>query len=184
MAESKSRGQPSPFRQIRRCYLSLVSIATIVIVALAVWMVKPMPVQVRQTLRTVIDLAPDERFANLNYPVVAISPDGVNLVYVASRGNGPAQLFLRPLNALKAEAMAGTENATSPFFSPDSRWIGFFADGKLKKVPAAGGMVNTLCDASAPTPGGSWGAETTQSCFRCKSAHFLRFLPREEFRAR
>ena len=129
--------------------------------ALAVWMLKPAPVPVRPTLRTVIDLAPDEHFANLSNPVLAISPDGANLVYVASRGSGPAQLFLRPLNALKAEPLAGTENAASPFFSPDSQWVGFFADGKLKKVAVAGGAAVTLCDAGAPVPGGVWGTNNT-----------------------
>jgi tRNA A-37 threonylcarbamoyl transferase component Bud32 len=106
----------------------------LVVGATTTWMLKPVPVPVRPVSRMVIDLAPDERFANLNTPVVAISPDGAAVVYVASRGSGPAQLFLRPLNALKAEPLAGTENAASPFFSPDGQWVGFFADGKLRKI--------------------------------------------------
>jgi serine/threonine protein kinase len=137
----------------------LASLAMMAIAALAVWMLKPAPA--RPTLRTVIDLAPDEHFANLNTSVVAISPDGGSVAYVASRGSGAAQLFLRPLNALKAEPLAGTENAASPFFSPDSQWVGFFADGKLKKVAVAGGAAVTLCDASASAPGGTWGANNT-----------------------
>jgi serine/threonine protein kinase/Tol biopolymer transport system component len=127
--------------------------------AFATWVLKPAPVV--PALRTVIDLAPDERFANLNTPVLAISPDGSNIVYVASRGTGPAQLLLRPLNALKTEPLAGTENAASPFFSPDSQWIGFFTSGKLKKVAVAGGAAVTLCDANATTPGGTWGPNNT-----------------------
>jgi serine/threonine protein kinase len=116
----------------RKFVWPMASLAMMAIAALAVWTLKPVPV--RPMFRTVIDLAPDEHFANLNNPVLAISPDGADLVYVASRGSGPTQLFLRPLYALKAEPLAGTENAASPFFSPDSLWVGFFADGKLKKV--------------------------------------------------
>src|SRR4051812_17741212 len=84
--------------------------------------------------RTLIALGADEHFANLNGTVIAISPDGASVVYVAARGGGPTRLFLRPLDALKAEPLAGTEGAASPFFSPDGRWIGFIANGKLKKL--------------------------------------------------
>jgi serine/threonine-protein kinase len=127
--------------------------------ALGAWMLKPAPV--RPVTRTVIALNPDEHLANLNTPAVAISPDGANIVYVASRGNGPAQLFLRPLDALRAQPVAGTEGAFSPFFSPDGQWIAFFAAGKLKKVALAGGATVTLCDSSAMTPGGTWGPNNT-----------------------
>ncbi len=53
-------------------------------------------------------------------------------------------------------ALMGTENALSPFFSPDGEWIGFFADGKLKKISVKGGATVTLCDAPDPD-GASWG---------------------------
>jgi hypothetical protein len=88
-----------------------------VVAALGAWMLKPAPA--RPVTRLVIALGPDEHLANLNTPAVAISPDGANIVYVASRGNGPAQLFLRALDALKAQPITGTEGALSPFFSPD-----------------------------------------------------------------
>jgi hypothetical protein len=152
---------PSRSRLGKAGWVAAVAALMLVLGAGAAWMLKPVPVPVRPTLRTVIDLAPDERFANLSTPVVAISPDGTAVVYIASRGSGPAQLFLRPLNALKAEPLAGTENAASPFFSPDSQWVGFFAGGKLKKVAVAGGAAVTLCDAIATTPGGTWGPNNT-----------------------
>ena len=66
----------------------------------------------------------------------AISPDG-RLLAIAARVNGNRQLWLRPLNALQAQPMAFTEDATYPFWSPDSRYIGFFAQGKLKKIGRA-----------------------------------------------
>jgi eukaryotic-like serine/threonine-protein kinase len=89
-----------------------------------------------------------------NAPHVAVSPDGQNVVFVA-RAQSTYQLWLRPIAALAARAIPGSEGGAFPFWSPDSRFIGFFADGKLKKVAIAGGPPVTLCD--APTGrGGSW----------------------------
>jgi len=63
--------------------------------------------------------------------------------------NGKQQLWLRPLDALQAQSMPTTEDATYPFWSPDSRYIGFFAQGKLKKIAASGGPAQSLCDAAS-----------------------------------
>src|SRR6266542_2861057 len=71
-------------------------------------------------------------------PAITVSPDGNNLVYVVNH-NGVAQLCLRPLNQFDAKLIGGTEGAYNPFFSPDGKWVGFFADNKLKKVSLAGG---------------------------------------------
>jgi len=87
---------------------------------------------------------------------LALSPDGLLLVYVASTGPGTKQLFLRRLDQLDdAEPITGTEGAIDPFFSPDSQWIGFFAGGKLKKVSVLGSSPITLCDISAEL-GADW----------------------------
>jgi len=84
----------------------------------------------------------------------AISPDGRRLVFVAY-DQGQARLLLRPLDATTAQPLAGTEGATYPFWSPDSRTLGFFADGKLKRIDIRGGLAQTL--ASAPGGrGGTW----------------------------
>jgi eukaryotic-like serine/threonine-protein kinase len=83
----------------------------------------------------------------------AISPDGRSLVIAAV--GGKRQLWLRPMDALQAQPMPFTEDATYPFWSPDSRDIGFFAQGKLKKVPASGGPAQSLCDATDGR-GASW----------------------------
>jgi eukaryotic-like serine/threonine-protein kinase len=88
---------------------------------------------------------------------IALSPDGKLLAFTAT-SEGRRQLWVRPLHALTAQPLAGTEQAADPFWSPDSRWIGFFADRKLKKIEAAGGPVQTLCDARLPR-GGTWSAE-------------------------
>jgi len=85
----------------------------------------------------------------------AISPDGLLLAYVASAQDGQSLLWVRPIDSLQGKPLAGTEGAGLPFWSPDSRFIGFFANGKLKKVEALGGPVLALCNASFPR-GGTW----------------------------
>jgi Tol biopolymer transport system component len=102
-----------------------------------------------QTLRYNVAL-PENSFVHS----FAISPDGRTLV-IAAQANGKRQLWLRPMDALPAHAMTFTEDATYPFWSPDSRYIGFFAQGKLKKVAASGGPAQSLCDATNGR-GGSW----------------------------
>jgi serine/threonine-protein kinase len=90
---------------------------------------------------------------------VAISPDGSQLVYVAE-AEGRTQLFLRPLNQPDARPIDGTGDAADPFFSPDGRWIGFFAGENVMKVPAGGGAAITV--AGAPTQRGlAWGFDDT-----------------------
>ncbi len=87
---------------------------------------------------------------------LAISPDGRVLAFVTDSG-GQRRIWLRPLNKLAAQPLSGTEGAASPFWSPDSRYLGFFADGKLKKVPASGGTPQILCSVSGVAEAGSWG---------------------------
>jgi serine/threonine protein kinase/Tol biopolymer transport system component len=89
---------------------------------------------------------------------IALSPDGRTLVYAVG-GTRPG-LERRQLSELSAEAVRGTEGGTRPFFSPDGEWIGFFADGKLKKVPVAGGQPLIISDAS-PNALGTWGDDGT-----------------------
>jgi Tol biopolymer transport system component/tRNA A-37 threonylcarbamoyl transferase component Bud32 len=84
----------------------------------------------------------------------AISPDGRTLV-IAALVSGKRQLWLRTLDALRAQPMAFTDDAVYPFWSPDSRFIGFFAQGKLKKIAAGGGPALSLCDVTGGY-GGSW----------------------------
>ncbi|HEY7697167.1 MAG TPA: protein kinase, partial [Vicinamibacteria bacterium] len=90
---------------------------------------------------------------------VILSPDGALLAFAAQSGPGaPRQLYLRRLEDLVASPLAGTEGARNPFFSPDGRWIGFFAEGKLKKVAVTGGGAVTLAEAIGYY-GGAWGED-------------------------
>jgi serine/threonine protein kinase/Tol biopolymer transport system component len=85
----------------------------------------------------------------------AISPDGLRLAFVATDASGKTLLWIRPLDSINAQPLSGTEEATLPFWSPDSRFIGFFAGGKLKKIEVTGGPAQTLCNATAPR-GATW----------------------------
>ena len=100
-----------------------------------------------------LSVLPPEK-ASYNLPSLpAVSPDGRRLAFTAA--NGRVELWVRDLDGLTARALTGTDGASYPFWSPDSRWIGFFANGKLKKMEVAGGPALTLCDAPAGR-GASW----------------------------
>jgi DNA-binding winged helix-turn-helix (wHTH) protein/Tol biopolymer transport system component len=92
-------------------------------------------------------------------PSLAISADGRLLAWSACEAaSGTCAVYIRPVDRLDASRLPGTEGGAAPFFSPDGRWIGFFADGKLKKIAAAGGSPSIVAD--APAPGGAaWGAD-------------------------
>ena len=85
---------------------------------------------------------------------LAVSPNGREIAVVLVK-DGKQQIWVRALDALKPVALAGTEGAADPFWSPDSRSIAFFADAKLKKIDHSGGPVQTLCDALGVL-GGTW----------------------------
>ncbi len=86
-----------------------------------------------------------------------ISPDGKIIAFNATDSSGRSRIWVRALDALKARALDGTEGAGRPFWSPDSRFIGFVAAGKLQKIDVTGGPPQKICDA----PGGSDGTWST-----------------------
>jgi Tol biopolymer transport system component len=92
---------------------------------------------------------------------MAVSPDGTRLAYVAADGNTSARLWLRSLNGASGQAIAGTEGAFAPFWSPDSRSIAFFSEGRLRRVDIAGGPSMTVCELPQAAPGGPSGAWST-----------------------
>src|SRR5262245_8600451 len=85
---------------------------------------------------------------------IAVAPDGRHLAFTAATG-GKVQLWVLPFDSGEAKALPGTHGARYPFWSPDSRFIGFFADGRLKKIEITGGPVQPLCDVPIPI-GGAW----------------------------
>src|SRR4029077_6538162 len=83
----------------------------------------------------------------------ALSPDGRWVTYVAKSAEGRPMLWLRAINAIEDKPLQGTEKAEFPFWSPDSRFIGFFADGKLKKMEIGGSSISVICEAPVPRGG-------------------------------
>jgi eukaryotic-like serine/threonine-protein kinase len=106
-----------------------------------------------------------------------LSSDGIKLAFSARDDKGKVLLYIRPLNSLTAQPLAGTEDATYPFWSPDGRDIGFFAAGKLKKISANGGPSENICDALSGR-GAAWSSDgtivftpsSTQPLFRVSAA--------------
>jgi Tol biopolymer transport system component len=114
-----------------------------------------------QTYRSSILLPEGVTFAGIVGPSyrVALSPDGTRLALSARSSDGQVRLWVRPLDALTAQPLAGTEGAVAPFWSPDGRSVGFFApayNGQLKKIDTAGGPVITLCDFTGLGVGATW----------------------------
>lgn len=90
-----------------------------------------------------------------------LSPDGLHIAFVSVAEAGETSLWVRPLDSVDARQLAGTEGASYPFWSPDSRMIGFFAGGKLKRIDQTGGPTQTLAEASSDPRGGAWGPDGT-----------------------
>jgi len=121
------------------------------------------------TTRTLLSVAPSGQLSAANpleqrvggvrptRTAVALSPDGKTLVFGAIWG-GDQQLYARAMDGFAAMPLPGTSGGSSPFFSPDGQWVGFWSGGKLKKVPLTGGPAVTLCDA-ASLFGASWGSD-------------------------
>ncbi len=93
-------------------------------------------------------------------PQSAVSPDGRNVAIVTRDADGKGALWVRPLDGLEARALEGTDDAEFPFWSPDGRYLGFFANGQLKTIDISLGSRQVLCDAPPGfTPGAAWGQE-------------------------
>lgn len=143
-----------PLRKSRERLTSIVAaVATAAALALAYVLIQKKAEPLRMVQSSL--LPPEKsRFVFDNAPM-ALSPDGRRLAFLAPSLEGKNLLWIRALDGLSAQPLAGTEGATYPFWSPDSRFLGFFAGGKLKKIEASGGPSQTVCDA-AEGRGGTW----------------------------
>jgi serine/threonine-protein kinase len=107
-------------------------------------------------LRVSVELSPGATLSRSKRGQVALSADGTRIAIVEQVAAAEFRLATRRLDESEFEPLSGTEGAFMPFFSPDGQWIGFFADGKLKKIAVQGGAAITLCEAPSPL-GASWG---------------------------
>ena len=96
----------------------------------------------------------------VGYGYVAVSPDGRRIAFVASDGDGQVRLWLRPLDSLTAQPLPGTQGATYSFWSPDSRFLGFFDGKQLQKIEAVGGVAQRISEAGQ-AQGAAWSAAGT-----------------------
>ncbi len=123
----------------------------------AAWFLKPKP----EEPLLQVEISPPEgvKLGAVNFGQFELSPDGRRIVFLGHRSNGISMLWIRWLGGTDTAPLAGTEGAFSPFWSPDSRWIGFFANGKLLKIDANGGQPQILAEASTPLLHGTWNSE-------------------------
>ena len=158
--ESVDRGQAARVPRWRGALPWTIAIAAIALAGAAVW-VPRRPSQTAVPLRVTADLGAGLALSTPAFGAVAVlSPDSALVTFVAESLEGHRQLYLRRLNQLRATPLSGTDDADNPFFSPDGRWIGFFAAGKVKKIAVTGGAPFIVCD----TPngwGGTWGEDGT-----------------------
>jgi len=141
-----------------RARLALAAAVLIALVAGAIAGIFARPSQPARIIRTVI-APPEGTSFRLTGDVAGppvLSPDGTYVAFSASAADGKVVLWVRPMDKLEARALPGTENVIFPFWSPDSRSLAFFADGKLKTVDLNGGSPQVVCDAPQAR-GGSWG---------------------------
>ena len=143
---------PAPVDVFRRRFwamgAALIVVAVVSIAAILYWHQRP----VVPVLRFAV--SPPE---HTSYPgTPSVSPDGRFLTFSALGPEGKRMLWLRPLDALHASVIPGTEGGFAPFWSPDSNYIAFFADKSLKKVRTNGGPPAIICAAEAMPGGGTW----------------------------
>jgi eukaryotic-like serine/threonine-protein kinase len=116
------------------------------------------PAQSVRSIRAVID-PPEKTSLNLTGDSAGppvLSPDGASIAFAATAADGKTALWVRPTNTLEARMLPGTAGAMFPFWSPDSRSVGFFAETKLKTIDLSGGTAQVVCDAVLGR-GAAWG---------------------------
>jgi len=158
IAEGGSQvGLPAPVAKRRKSReklaWGLAAAAAVAAVILGIGFVRRTPARPR-LIR--FEIANPEGITTIDAP--RISPDGRHLAFNAIDSSGKSRIWVRALNALAAQPLTGTEGTTRPFWSPDSRFIAFFAEGKLKKIEVSGGPAQKICDAPRGSDG-SWSSE-------------------------
>jgi len=156
LAETPSAGRRSPWRERIAWSFAVVGLVAAIAAAAWLWLHETPSVPTAQFAI----LAPNDTALAPDANTVAVAPDGESFVFGAGGSDAPWQLWWRSMDGLNVRPLAGTEGARMPFWSGDSKSIGFYADGKLKRVEVGGGPVRTLADVDSTIPlGGAWNSE-------------------------
>jgi len=156
LAETPSAGRRSPWRERIAWSFAVVGLVAAIAAAAWLWLHETPSVPTAQFAI----LAPNDTALAPDANTVAVAPDGESVVFGAGGSDAPWQLWWRSMDGLNVRPLAGTEGARMPFWSGDSKSIGFYADGKLKRVEVGGGPVRTLADVDSTIPlGGAWNSE-------------------------
>ena len=131
-----------------------------VLFLVSVWRPWRAEVSSESSVRLAVNVGIDESQGQLG--MMALSPDGKRLAFLAPTPGGKSQLYIRPLDSWEAIPLVGTEGALVPFFSHDGRWLAFFAGGALKKVSVSGGAAVSITEVQAFV-GGTWGPDERRS---------------------
>jgi|SoiMethySBSTD1v2_1073268.scaffolds.fasta_scaffold06632_12 eukaryotic-like serine/threonine-protein kinase len=156
VVEPPSTGSPS----WSWAHMAVLAGAVALALAISWWALRPAAI-VERIASFYVDAPPGAAF-NYTYTATALSPDGRDIVFRVATANEAAALWLRPVDALEGRRIAGTDGADFPFWSPDSKSIGFFSNGKLKRVDLSGSSPIVITDAPDTdtwTTGGSWNAD-------------------------
>jgi len=154
----KAMPAAAPRKRAKYAWIAAAVVALLLVGIAALFMARPAPWT--QVTRTMIN-PPDKAVLNLagdsaGPPV--LSPDGKMLAFTATKQDGSTAIWVRPLDSLEAQPLQGSEGAVFPFWSPDSRALGFFADGKLKTIDLNGNSPQVVADAPFGR-GGTWGPD-------------------------
>ena len=162
--KTPAAGEPTPLRPKSKVRLGTVAAAVLVVGLLLVSAIRQLtsPTPETAVVRLSVVLPDNTSLVSRSVagptPQIALSPDGRVLAYVASLAGGAPRLWTRALDSITPRELSGTDDASFPFWSPDSRFLGFFAEGKLKTVDAFGGVPEVIAD----TPdgrGGTWNTD-------------------------
>lgn len=152
--EAIAAGERRPKRRMATALLA--GAGVVLLLFLASFFVRRSEVRARESVTRFSVSAPPHMTLDGDPTSAVVSPDGLQLAFVATDSNNVSRLWLRPLRSLSAHVIEGSEGAGAPFWSPDSRKLAFFANTKLMKVSVDGGSPEVLC--SAPDErGGTWG---------------------------
>jgi len=164
-AEDGTRTAPAaPRSSAWRAWIGWIAAAALLaaLLLLAPWRARPQGELVRFAVYPPAgNVFAGSNHATVPVPQFALSPDGRTLVFAATAASAKPMLWLRSIEEVAARPLPGTEDGVGPFWSPDSQWIGFFAEGKIKKIRASGGAVQLIAEAVADSLGATWGPDGT-----------------------